>query len=228
MIVSDILTSASRLLFDESRVRWTTAELIDYINDAQRVIVTVRPDAAPVTETVQLVGGSRQSLPAGAIRLIRAVRNRSALLNGSAGAAIRFVSRDTMDEEDPNWHVSTPSTTVKHYMTDAMEPLAFYVWPPVSGTIGANATAFIDIVYSKVPTKIASTATTATLTLPDQYFAPVLDWVLYRAFSKDASYGGDLSKAQMHLSAFQTVLQVGGQSEAASIIPIERQTPRAM
>lgn len=228
MRVSDILTSASRILFDESRVRWTSAELIDYINDAQRVIVTVRPDAAAVSQVVQLVGGTRQTLPAGAIRLLRVIRNRSALLNGNAGTAVRFVSRDTMDEEDPNWHAGTPSTTVKHYMTDPMEPDAFYVWPPVSGVIGANAASFVEIVYSAIPATIGSGDTSATLALPDQYFAPVLDWVLYRAFSKDASYGGDQAKAGMHLSAFQTVLQTGGQAEAASSVPIERQTPRAM
>ena len=47
---------------DETAVRWPVHELVRWLNDAQRVIVGLRPDANNVTATVTLAAGARQDL----------------------------------------------------------------------------------------------------------------------------------------------------------------------
>ena len=64
--VSKILGDASRILKDEGVTRrWSTDELLDWLNMAQKQIVLLKPDAYIVTKVMQLSVGTRQSLPDG-------------------------------------------------------------------------------------------------------------------------------------------------------------------
>jgi hypothetical protein len=58
-------------------LRWTDAELLQWLTDGQREIVTLKPEANPATELFIVVGGApRQQLdPAVADRLIRVEAN---------------------------------------------------------------------------------------------------------------------------------------------------------
>ena len=47
---------------DRTSIRWPLNELVRWMNDAQRSIVKVRPDALNTTTTMSLVAGSRQDL----------------------------------------------------------------------------------------------------------------------------------------------------------------------
>lgn len=217
MLASDILNRASRTLFDLTNVRWPESELLDYIEDGQHAIILHRPDANAVNETIQLSIGTRQTLPDGAglnatkpkgIRFLRAVRNMG---NGNTpGRAIRECSRVALDNEEPDWHAAgNASATIQHYIFDNVDPRHFYVYPPASST-AVN----IEVVYSALPGAV--NASTDTLTLPDQYINAIYDWVLYRAYSKDASYAGNLQRAQHHLQAFAAYLGVTMQIEFAA------------
>lgn len=207
MQASAILNRASRTLFDLTNVRWPESELLDYIADGQHAIILHRPDANAVNATMQLAIGSRQELPVGGIRFLRAVRNMG---NGNVpGRAIRECSRVALDNENPNWHFDTPSNTIQHYIFDNVDPRHFYVYPPAQST-----QAHIEVIYSALPEPVNSAAD--TLTLPDQYINAIYDWVLYRAYSKDASYAGNLQRAQHHLQAFGAYLGVTMQIEFAA------------
>jgi hypothetical protein len=64
------------LLRDEVRpYQWSDAELIGWLNDAQVAICDARPEACTVTDVMALDGGTRQTLPDGAIRLLDVTRN---------------------------------------------------------------------------------------------------------------------------------------------------------
>ena len=78
----DVIDRARDLINDVpsafvSGVRWTDAELLRWITDAQREIVKHKPEAYPLTEIFTVTGGSpRQRLdPALAYRLIRVEAN---------------------------------------------------------------------------------------------------------------------------------------------------------
>ena len=59
---ASIIHRATDLLQDQTSVRWPANELVRWLNDAQRAIVKVRPDAMNTTATMTLVAGSRQDL----------------------------------------------------------------------------------------------------------------------------------------------------------------------
>ena len=74
---TNLLSRVKDTLQDTSSVRWTEAELLRYINDAQREIVNFIPEASAVTTNVQLVTGTLQTLPTNGLRLIKITRNMS-------------------------------------------------------------------------------------------------------------------------------------------------------
>lgn len=201
MLASAIVNRASRTLFDLTRVRWPEEELLDYTGDGELAVVMHRPDANSVNAAMALALGSKQTLPNGGIRFLRAVRN-------VGGRAIRECSRVALDNEIPDWHYANPSTAIEHFVFDNVDPRNFYVYP--SAATGAN----IEIVYSATPAAVTSVG--QTLTLPDHYLNPIYDWVLYRAYAKDAAYAGNLARAQHHLQSFAAQLGVNMQVEFAA------------
>lgn len=200
---SDIITPAARTLFDKTNVRWEADELLDYVNDGQLATVLLRPDANSINEVVQLKGGTLQSIPAGGIRLLRVTRNMGADGN-TPGRAIRECSRDVLDNSVPDWHYANAALAVQHYIFDNADPKRFYVYPCVQGTEGAPANCEIEIIYSAAPAR-AQTADDV-LTLGDQYQPALIDYVLYRAFTKDTNFAGNIQRANAHLQAFSAAL----------------------
>lgn len=205
MLASDVIRRAATILLDLTKVRWTEAELLDYITDGQSMIVFFRPDANTVNVPLQLVGGTRQSIPADGIRFMRATRNMGS--TGLApGRSVRECSRVALDNEDPDWHFANPKTTVEHFVFDNADPKHFFVYPCVSGALGVAANVYLDIAYSKQPAAVTSTS--QTLELADTYLTPLLDWVLYRCFSKDAQYAGNMARAQSYMQSFGMALDL--------------------
>lgn len=203
MIVSDITNRVGRLLSDPTHVRWPVDELVDYIDDAQRQVVLLVPDANSRTEQFQLEAGSRQTMPAGAIRLLRITRNLGA--NGTTpGRVVYPTLRGALDAEIPTWHTAT-GASVEHYIYDPdSNRKVFYVYP--------SATGYVEIVYSTNPAKLTRPANMAQeLELSEHYINPIIDWVLYRCWAKDAEYAGNTQRAQMHESSFYSQLGLKGQ-----------------
>lgn len=195
-------------LADVSSVRWTVQELVRYLNDGQREIVTYRPDSTATTASVALAAGARQTLPSGAYKMLDVIRN-----TGGTKAAIRKIDMKLLDAQVPSWQNSTASATVKHYMYDVRDVLVFYVYPP------ATDTASIEMLYSAKPTDIAEQSSlnsvTGNITVYELFANALCDYVLFRAFAKDAEYGGNLEKAQAHFAAFQN--GVGVEASATAV-----------
>ena len=80
---SSIVRRATDVIMDNTSVRWPANELVRWLNDAQREIIVLRPDAINRTATVTLVAGTRQSLDAMSLtpapsKLIEITRNMAA------------------------------------------------------------------------------------------------------------------------------------------------------
>lgn len=192
-----LINRAKTILQDttSSGTRWPNAELQDWLNDAQKQVVLFRPDAKTVNEPFAPALQSKQSLPAAALQLIDVPRN----LAGDK-KAIRRQERAVLDDGVPDWHESTPTVNVELYVYDSRDPKTFYLWPvPASG-------ASIEIIYSSVPPIINLSAfdgsDTAVIGLDDTYATALLDFVLYRAYSKDADYASNAHRAVGHYQAF--------------------------
>jgi hypothetical protein len=194
MLASDVIARTQILMQDPTNVRWTSAELLLWISDAQREVVLYRPEANPTNGAITLTASqTKQSLPAGGIFLIDIIRNTT------SGKAIRLVAREILDAQTPTWHADTSAADVKHYVYDKRDPKNFYVYPKPNG---ANQ---VDAIYSSIPADVASTG--STLALADTYMSMLVDYVLYRGYTKDAEYTGDAAKAVAHYSAFMAALK---------------------
>ena len=215
--VVDIISRAKTLLQDTTSVRWPLSELQLWLNDSYRDIINLRPDANTQTGTFTCVAGPRQTVTSSfpnALRLIDIVRNVAATSDKSA---VRITNRRMLDDQRRTWYGETPSVNVQHYMFDPRLPKEFLVYPP------ATTAAELEVVYSSVPQghslteeQLGNAATTDTISVDDSYAGAILDYVLYRAYSKDAEYSSNAQRAIAHYQAFQGALTGKGQVEAAS------------
>ena len=202
---STILDKAQTILQDTSGVRWPDEELLGWLNDGQREIVIYKPNASVKNQAVALVAGTKQTLPADGVQLIDLPRNMG---NGSTpGRAIRITMREVLDAQVPNWHALTQSTEIKHYTYTLLDPKTYYVYPPaVAGTQ-------VEMVYTATPANVGSTA--SAITIDDIYQTVLLDYVLYRAYSKDTEYAPDGNRAAAHQNAYLAAIGGKARVEAA-------------
>ena len=210
--VVDVLNNAKIILQDSGAVRYANASLLKFFNDGQREVVLHRPDANVAAATFACANGSKQALPAAALRLINVIRNTS-------GRAVSPVDRSMLDQNLPNWHEKIAGVAgIEHFVYEATDPKNFYVFPKA-----VNGTHSLEIVYSTIPTDIAisnfSSATTV-IGLDDVYANCLTDYVLYRAYQIDSAEG-NMSRSGMHFQAFLQSLGVKTKSDAAA-------SPRAL
>jgi len=210
---ASLITRIQDTLQDTTSVRWPEAELLRYINDAQREIINFKPDASATTSNVQLVTGTKQTLPTAGLRLIKVTRNMSDASGGATGArAIRLVNSDILNTQEPDWNNPSVSgdaahgTNVKHYIFDEDDPRTFYVYPGVAGN------AFVEIVFSKSPTDLANTS--ATIDIDDTYGNAIVDYSLFRAYLKDAEYAANSQRASTHYQLFTASIGQGNQAQS--------------
>ena len=210
---ANLISRIQDILQDTTSIRWPEAELLRYVNDAQREVCNLRPESTATTANTALVVGTKQSLPSGGLRLIRVTRNMSSAAgNATGGRAVRLVDVDILNTQEPNWHDPTVSgdaahtTTEKHYIFDEDNPRSFYVYPGASST-----STFLEIVYSAAPTDLANTS--ATLYIDDIFGNAVIDYVLFRCYLKDAEYAGNEQRAGNHYQLFVSSITGGGQAQ---------------
>lgn len=198
-------------LQDTTSVRWPIAELVRYLNDGQREVALYRPDALVTTELgYKLATGTKQTVPEGGSKLIDVPRN------AANGPAIRLINREILDAQLPNWHTVGTSVPIKHFMFDPRDPKTFYVYPAVALAGVGSETRKVDIVYSVMPDDVpepgAANASwddvTDSLHVPDIFANVVQDYMLYRAYSKDSDYAGNVQRAQAHYAAFANSLGI--------------------
>lgn len=204
-----IIEKAQIVLQDTTGVRWPAeTELLGWLNDGQREVVIYKPNACTRNKAVQLVAGTKQTLPEDGIMLIDVVRNMGTD-GATPGRSVRIVMREILDAQMPDWHASAASQTVKHYMFAGLDPRTFYVYPPQPGA----QTGYVELVYAASPTDATFDGAIA---LDDIYQNILVDYILYRAYSKDTEYAADQNRAAAHQSAYLAGLTGKVKVEAGS------------
>lgn len=197
ILASAITGKAQIILQDTTGIRWPLAtELLGWLNDGQREVATVYPDQASVTGNLTLVTGTKQTLPAGGITLLKLMRNMGA--GTMPGNAIRKVPQEILDSQVPGWHALTAVSDIRHYVYDTRAPRVFYVYPP--STAGNQ----VEGLYTVSPTDLTTTA--QAIGIDDVWANALLDYVLYRAYNKDLEMAGDENRAKDHKAAFDNLL----------------------
>jgi hypothetical protein len=127
---------------------------------------------------------------------------------------VQLVSRKSMDSMRPGWYTETPSVNIEKYVYDARVPKEFLVYPP------ATTLAQLEIIYTTVPephtlteNQLINPATAEVIRLDDIYGSPLLDYVMYRAYSKDSENPNNAARAVAHYQAMTTSLGFKVQSD---------------
>jgi hypothetical protein len=205
------------MLQDTTSIRWPVNELVRWLNDGQREVVAYRPDSMNTTATMTLSAGTRQSLSsatanaAGTDKLAVTPAKLLEISRNMAGtlSAVRLVAREILDAQTPGWHSLTGVATVLNYTFDSRDPKTFYVYPP------ATTAAKLEVMYAGYPTDVTEpadgalySAVTGNISIPDIYANALLDYILYRAYSKDSEYAGNAARSQSHYGAFVNTMGV--------------------
>jgi hypothetical protein len=215
--VVDLIIRARTILQDTTSVRWALSELQLWLNDSYRETLTFRPDSNTLTGEFACVAGPRQVLTttfANASRLVSVVRNTAATSNKYA---VRLVDRRSLDDQRKGWYGETQTVNIEEYMFDFRQPRDFFVYPP------ATTVARLEVAYAQVPTphtltdeQLGNTATAEVIRIDDVFANALLDYMLYRAYTKDAELAANAQRAVAHYQAFQNALGVSAQANAAS------------
>ena len=198
--VSSLILKAAKLLQDERRTRWTDQELLIWLNLGQNRVVSLKPTANTTVAASQLAAGTLQTLPSGGISLLDVPRNMGD--DGlTPGRVITQLDLIRLGALDPNWHTATADDEVLYWIYDPRTPKKFWVYPPVT----AASDVYVDMVYAALPT---ACTIGGDISLADEYEGSLLDYMLYRAFSKDLDAPNSLAKAQSYLTLFMQGLDL--------------------
>lgn len=214
--VTDIIRRVEDVLQD-TNIRWPRTELQNWMNESYLAITLARPDANAKTGSFTCAEGTRQVLSSefpSSLRLLDVTRN---LATNSGYKVIRLVARSVLDDQRPAWHAETGTTAIQHFTFDPRQPKEFFVYPP------ATTAAEIEVVYTDSPGATTLTESqldpagsdTTVILLDDIYMSPMIDWILYRAYSKDAEYGANEQRAQAAYGAFNAALATKNQVDSA-------------
>ena len=200
-----IIDKAVIQLTDISGVRWTRSELLSWINDAQRQIVILSPNATNKIAVIKLAAGTRQAIPSDGWTLLELIRSMGTT-GTKPGRAVRLASRSLLDAFNPNWHSDTPAPVPTNYVFDLQDQTAFFVYPPNTGT------GYVELNYSPDPVDLTSESD--TIKLNNIFETAILDYVLYRACSKDAEYAPGQQLAAGYLATFMAAMNAKSKSES--------------
>lgn len=172
------------------------------------MIVSVVPEAFVSVRTVALTPGSyRQTLPADFLRLLDVPRNMGA--GGTApGRVIRLIPRLQLDASDPLWMTRT-GDEVEHFLYDFKVPRTFLVYPAPASALS------VELVGSVSPPEVLSED--ETIPLYDDYLTLLLDYTVFRAFSKDVDSATSSMRAKEYYAMFKAGLDALVQSTAARV-----------
>jgi hypothetical protein len=196
-----ILALAAQQLQDASGVTWNhTTALVPYIDLALIEIVTLKPEAYPVSEIITLVPGSLQSLDVDAIELLDVVCNMG-VSGTTPGKAIRSLTRESVDILLPDWQTFPPGTVVLYYMLDSRNPKNFYVIPPMASQ---SPMPQIKILQSEIPVLSGNPNFPDLMTFPldTSYIPATVDYIVYRALAESTTIPGAMEKSQAYLKKF--------------------------
>lgn len=208
-LVSDLITEVNLILNDPNFIRWPKEELLKYFNASREALTIRRPDA--VTTDVEFVcaAGTKQVGPDDMHKLLDVPYNID-------GDAIRGpYDRKVLDDTRPNWRTTTGEVAAQVFTYDDRNPKTFNLYP------GVAAGAKVNIIYTKMlaPLTQGDVDGGSKTEIDEVWDNALIDWILYRCYSKDAEYTANGNRAQMHLNAFKSA--IGEKNQADNTVDLQ-------
>lgn len=199
ILASAVVSTVRTTLVDADAVGWSDDELLQYLNEAQRAVVLLKPDANAISVEITLAAGTRQALPADGVAVF------DLEFNVASGRRITLVDKEVLDETNRFWPAATRVVDVEHWCADPRERTAFVVTPPNDGTGEVLA------VYGAVPEALEAED---PIGLGDHYEPVLIQLTLARAYAKNTQRQ-DLAKSTAAMQAATTMLGIGSQGQVA-------------
>lgn len=186
------IRSTTRTTLDDASTTdqlWTDVELNEYINDAENQsckIADLLIDSTTVSIcTITLVSGTAiYSISPLILKIPRA------FITGATRPLIQTTKR-ILDLTYPSW--ASASGDERSFFIGDTNKITIYKKPDGAGTL--------TLTVSRLPLT-AMSADSGTPEIDAQYHDGMVDWVLYRAYSKQDSKTLDPEKAEIHKNAF--------------------------
>jgi predicted amino acid-binding ACT domain protein len=195
-----LINRVSRELKDPNNRRWSIEQMLDWLNDGQREICLLRPEAYVITAILRLVAGTKQTLPAAGRLLIDAIRNEGPG-GDTPGKAVTIAEREALDAVKPSWQASTGSSVIESVIYDRRAPTVFFVYPGVAADVG------LMVQYAAVPPDVTvdsvnEATESSAISIDDIYATALTDYLHMRALAKDT----DAQDSQRSSEAYQRFL----------------------
>lgn len=203
ILASALIVKVQAILFDTNGVKWTPAELLGWINDGQREVCILDPNANNLTTAIALVAGSRQLVPTDGSMLLDIYRNMGSS-GTTPGRGVRVVSKKLMDAFNPSWHTDAAATASQNFIYDPQDQRAFWVYPP------SNGVGHLEINYAQVPADL--TLVSQAIKINDQYANALENYMLYRAALKQTEFAAGQATAEAYFKMF--IVAVKAKSDA--------------
>lgn len=189
-VIADMIDTASQLLSDLTNVSWSRTELLRWLNDGLLQMAVHAPATCARTADVTLAGNkAKQVLPDDCLLLLTVFQE-------VGGGALTAVDRGAMNRENRKWMQATPGELL-HYMYESDDPNVLYVYPP------ARAGAVLNLSYAA---QLQVAGEGSVLPVADAYATALINYIVYRAFSKNSEAAGNPSAAGNFYQAFMSAL----------------------
>lgn len=205
--------TVSRQLGDPNNDSFTLLDdIYPALEEADKAVLNYRPDANSNTQVVDLVAGTRQTLPTGALRLIDVV----CMMDAAGTVEERDITMWPDDQQlPPHWRQLTQVADVEHFMYDDRNPLEWENYPP------CLATKDVKIITSDEFAAYGTIDANTESHLPQSYDSAKIEYALYRCLSRDNSPLRE--RADIHFTKFLQLLGVKTGRDAAASPNAQRQ-----
>lgn len=201
MLASVPINHAAELLQDESNVTWTAAQLLGWWNEAQRVIASLAPRSATVTEAVQLTANETRHTLASTRASLLVIHRNMGTDGLTPGRSVRLAGlRELEDAVGDTWHSMTGEAAVKSYVYDERVPTQFWVYPRVHATTAV----YVEMTAAKVPTDAAAAG--SNIDIGEQYEPAGVQWMMYRCLSRDSKRTPIFDRSLHYLQSFAALM----------------------
>lgn len=198
--LGDLLTGIAAQLYDTDYVDWTEAELVFWLRECLRAMAEIRSDLFTVFREIELSPGAEQAKPEDVTRLTRIFGVRED--GDDRFRAVSVFDAGAMGAIEPNW-MSAPPGPARQYAFGADRDV-FWVYPPQMDPPGVAQAECV--VLPEVPEPDSPGFADYLLPIDARYQRALVDYVLYRAYSKDADVAARDGRAAAHHQAFTAAL----------------------
>lgn len=206
---------AADVLGDSKYRTWTIQAHYQYLSDALRVLASLKPGYFAALHKWQLDANKvEQTIPTGYYLMLRDPYNMGAA--GTAyGRTMTQTKTEALTDIDPSWRAVAPAAAVKHYVYDAERaPKRFECYPP------PNAALWVQGELAADPTGIADQ--NDTLSCHDTAVPALVEWMLYRAYSRDDEKTFAPQKAAAHVALFFQLLGIKIKTDMLAATKVRR------